>query len=450
MRWGFGPTFCFSQGETVRMNSALPLYVLFMSIAFGTLAWLLWERRRHNKNLRSIDIRINVNGIRGKSSVTRLIAGALRTQAHWNAIAKTTGTAAMFIYPGGREVPIKRPHGVVNVIEQKDIIRKAVDLDARAFVVECMAVMPELQELNQEVLLQANIVVITNVREDHLEEMGPTLEDIARSLSRSMPVGGICVTAEHEYWEVLQEEADKRNCELVYADPSSVTNEEMSWFSYITFKDNVACALVVAEIVGIDRSIALAGMVAAQPDPGVLRVDEWEYNEKAFRVANLFAANDPNSTMMNLRLLQQRRYIGDDLSVIINCRPDRVERNGQMGALVEAIDPCHVFLMGTPTRSALLQIPEHLRDRVINLEKVADGQDTLERIVQALPVSNHSLVMVGNIHGGGEELLEAITTYASKPDHRLDNELESLDQTVTLTYDNHTSELPILRGYRKR
>ncbi len=425
-------------------SKSMPLYVLFMLTAFVTIGWMLWERYTHNKNLRSIPIRINVNGIRGKSSVTRLIGGALRTQPEWNAVAKTTGTAAMFIYPGGKERPVRRPYGVVNVVEQKHIIGKAADLDAHAIVVECMAVLPELQELNQEVMVQANVVVITNVREDHLEEMGPSLEDIARSLSRSMPVNGICVTSEVQYFGVLQQEADKRNCRLVFADPETVTDEEMSRFDYITFKDNVACALKVSEIVGIDRSVAMAGMVKAQPDPGVLRVDEWEYNERQFRVANLYAANDPRSTMMNLRLLQERRYIGRDVSVVINCRPDRVERNGQMGSLVKEINPRHVFLMGLPTKSALNFIPEEMRDRVIDLEKVADGQDTLERIVQVLPVAGHDLVMVGNIHGGGEELLDAICKYGRKPDHSYDEELASLDETVVLDYDGRTQELPIL------
>src|ERR1043165_7162008 len=96
-----------------------------------TIGWMVWERRKHNANLDSIPLRIVINGIRGKSSVTRLTAGALRTQQTWNTVAKTTGTAAMFIYPGGREKPVKRPFGVVNVIEQKDIIQRAADLDAQ-------------------------------------------------------------------------------------------------------------------------------------------------------------------------------------------------------------------------------------------------------------------------------------------------------------------------------
>jgi poly-gamma-glutamate synthase PgsB/CapB len=413
-------------------RNELPLYLLFMVTTAITIGWMVWERWKHNKNLDAIKLRIVINGIRGKSSVTRLTAGALRTQSTWNTVAKTTGTAAMFIYPGGREKPVRRSFGVVNVIEQKHIIQRAANLDSQAIVVECMAVLPELQELNQEVMIRAHIVVITNVREDHLEEMGPTLVDVARSLSRSMPHGGICITAETELFDILQEEADARSCELVYANASDVSDFEMEGFDYITFKDNVACALKVAELCGIPRATAMSGMYAAPPDPGVLRVDEWEYNGRDFRVANLFAANDPNSTLMNLRLLQQRKYIGHDLSIIINCRPDRVERNGQMGDLMELVNPRHIFLMGMPTRSAVHHIAEHLRSRIIDLEKIADGVDTLERITQALPEAGHDLVMIGNVHGGGEELLAAIAELAGKPDHTLDDELDELAATVIL------------------
>lgn len=416
----------------------MPLYVVLLIATAATLTWMINERRTHNRNLRSIPTRIVVNGIRGKSSVTRLIAGALRTQQTWNTVAKTTGTAARFIYPGGREVAIKRPNNIVNVIEQVAIVRKAADLDSQALVIECMAVMPELQEFNQEVLVQGTIVVITNVRADHLEEMGPTLDDVARSLARSMPVGGTCVTAERERFDVLAVEARKRGCELIYADPEQVTDTELNSFGYITFKDNVACALEVAKLVGITRDAAMAGMMSAAPDPGVLKVEEWTYNDHMFRVANLFAANDPESTMMNLRLLQRRRSIGRSVSLVINCRPDRVDRNRQMAELVDQIDPKHIVLIGTPTKSAHERIPAAYLDRVIDLQRVGDGLDTLERMVQHLPPAGHDLVLVGNIHGGGEELLAALAEHAERPARRLAHELFDREATTILNAPQET------------
>ena len=64
----------------------------------------------HRRRLRSIPIRVHVNGTRGKSSVTRLIAAGLR-QGGIRTCAKTTGTLARMILPDATELPIYRPAG---------------------------------------------------------------------------------------------------------------------------------------------------------------------------------------------------------------------------------------------------------------------------------------------------------------------------------------------------
>ncbi|MEU8298974.1 poly-gamma-glutamate synthase PgsB [Micromonospora sp. NPDC048909] len=387
-----------------------PLWLLGICVAI-LLVHLLVERARHRRQLAQLPTRIVVNGIRGKSSVTRLIAGALRADQRRTVFAKTTGTAARLIYPGGREVPIRRGRGGVNVIEQIGVVRRAVHAGADTLVVECMAVLPELQQVNQELLIDGGIVVISNVREDHLDEMGPTLDDVARSLSRSMPHRGTVVTAERDRLHILREEADRRQCTLIAVDPDTVTDAEMRRFRWITFKENVAIALAVAELCGVDRATALKGMWQADPDPGVLRVDACAHNGRRFAAVNLFAANDPASTLMNINLLRERRLIGDRVAVVINCRPDRIERNGQMGGIIPEIEPTRVFLIGSPTRSALHLIPDEWRDRVVDLDgEQRKGAELRDAIVDKLGAgeTGTALLMIGNIHGRGEELLEAL------------------------------------------
>lgn len=179
---------------------------LYCVLLFSCLVMLVAgvvEQRRHYANLAHIPNRVLVNGIRGKSSITRLCAGALRGGGLVT-VAKTTGTAARFIHPDATEEPVHRKFGIANVVEQIGIVRRAAAYRPHALVMECMAVMPALQEINQSKLIQSTIGVLCNVREDHVAEMGPTLDDIARSLSRSMPHGGICVTAEKERFHVLR------------------------------------------------------------------------------------------------------------------------------------------------------------------------------------------------------------------------------------------------------
>nr|WP_203672160.1 MULTISPECIES: poly-gamma-glutamate synthase PgsB [unclassified Streptomyces] len=364
------------------------------------------EQRRHFVNLDQIPTRVLVNGIRGKSSITRLCAGALRGGGLVT-VAKTTGTAARFIHPDATEEPVYRKFGIANVVEQIGIVRRAASYRPDALVIECMAVMPALQEVNQTKLIRSTIGVLCNVREDHLAEMGPTLDDVARSLSRSMPVGGICVTAERDRLHILQEEAADRDCELILVEPETVSDAELRGFSWFTFKENVAIALKVAELLGVDRDVALQGMYDAPPDPGVLSVERYAtVDGKRLRFANVFAANDPESTLMNVNQLLSLGAIHRPLHVVINCRPDRVERNGQMGSIIPQLDPDTVFLIGHPTKSARDGIPAGWSGRVVDLGGDRRDPATLTRELLAELGPESSMVAIGNIHGQGELLLE--------------------------------------------
>jgi len=93
----------------------LLLALVLIVTAFGAAEFVL-----HRRALFKIPIRIHVNGTRGKSSVTRLVAAGLRA-AGVKTCAKTTGTLARMILPDGSELPIYRPAGA-NIIEQKRIV----------------------------------------------------------------------------------------------------------------------------------------------------------------------------------------------------------------------------------------------------------------------------------------------------------------------------------------
>ena len=61
------------------------------------LAFGIREQLAQKRNVKKIPIRVNINGIRGKSTVTRLITGIL-TEAGYKTVGKTTGTEARMIY----------------------------------------------------------------------------------------------------------------------------------------------------------------------------------------------------------------------------------------------------------------------------------------------------------------------------------------------------------------
>ncbi|MCT9935329.1 poly-gamma-glutamate synthase PgsB [Planotetraspora sp. A-T 1434] len=393
------------------------VYYLYGVFAFSVgvlfVAGLV-ERRGHQRHLAEIPVRILVNGIRGKSSITRLVAGALRA-GDLGVVAKTTGTAARFIHPDSTEEPVYRKFGIANVVEQIGVVRRAAAAEPDVLVMECMAIQPALQELNQEVLVRSTIGVLSNVREDHLEEMGPTLDDVARSLARSMPAGGVCVTAERDRRAVLEREAARRGCRLVAVDPSEVTGDEMAGFPYLAFKENVAIALAVAAELGVGREAALRGMYAAPPDPGVPSVEDYHTEDGTVRLANIFAANDPQSTVMNFRQLAAAGKIKPPFMTLINCRPDRIARNAQMSRLVAELDTDILVLIGHPTKSALDAVPADWRGRVLDLGGPdRDPADIWHNITRYV-TGNTSLIAIGNIHGQGERLLEHLESLRHLP-----------------------------------
>ena len=305
----------------------MPIFLLASFLIVGSLMARWWhESRRHRLLVDGLTWRLHVNGIRGKSTVTRIIAGMLR-EAGIATIGKATGTEAAVINRDGVDEIIHR-RGPPTILEQIEVAKKYVTADIAALVIECMALRPEYQRISESMIVRSNIGVLTNVREDHQDVMGETLPEIARSLLSTCPYGGVLVTSEQnpEIIAIMHEVAGTRKSRVIVADPDMVTDEEIGRFDYIAFKENVAIALVVAELMEIPRDVAMRGMVRADPDPGVLRIKELRIGDKRVTWANLFAVNDRES--MVAAMLKLDPYITADTTTvgILNNRTDRQRR----------------------------------------------------------------------------------------------------------------------------
>lgn len=378
--------------------------LLSAGLTAGLAGYGVWEALRHEHFLRRIPVRIHVNGTRGKSSVTRLIAAGLRAGGRCT-FAKTTGTMARMILPDGSEVDVYRV-GRPNIIEQTRIVRRAVEAGAEALVIECMAVTPELQPLSELRLIRSSVGVVTNARADHLDVMGPTVDDVARALAQTAPRNGDFFTAEHERVHLLEEVARRRGSRLHVIDEAGITEADLSGFSYFEHAENLALALAVCAHHGVERAGALRGMHAASPDPGVLRRYTVRTGDKRVTFVNAFAANDPDSTILIWKRLLLDRSANDEKRIVLaNCRRDRPHRSGQIADLIAGRLPAeHVVLTGEGTGLVAQQaVSKGLpRERLSDLGGL-DAERIYERILD-LTEGPTVVVGIGNIVGLGEEV----------------------------------------------
>lgn len=388
------------------------IFIVGCTIAFFAFAV---EKRRNEKNLKKLTVRVNVNGIRGKSTITRLITAILK-EAGYHVVGKTTGTAARMIYWNKEEEEeiIRKPRGV-SIGEQIRVINKAVKAGADALVCECMAVRPAYQNVYQHEILKGDIVAIVNVLEDHLEEMGPTLNQLAWAFGNTIPYQGTVVVPDCEYTPFFQEIAKERNTKLIVAEQGSLPEGYLDRFSYKIFENNCIMALSVARALGIDDETAFRGMLKANPDPGALRIEPIVNKNIQSWLVNAFAANEPASTLEIWECLAEEHLPMDKPIVVMNCRPDRVDRTYQFA------HDC-LPLMGDIQLVVIGEKAEPI-DRAYHKGKIPNASvymnlsnKSARQIISELTpmLDGHVLFCIGNIHGVGEEFLAAIRAITPK------------------------------------
>ncbi|MDA2178519.1 poly-gamma-glutamate synthase PgsB [Bacillus cereus] len=372
------------------------------------LTYGIWERILHQKRLHSIPVRINVNGIRGKSTVTRLITGVVK-EANYKVVGKTTGTSARMIYWFTKdESPIKRRKEGPNIGEQRGVIKEVADLEADALVCECMAVQPDYQIIFQNIMINANIGVIVNILEDHMDVMGPTLNEVADAFTATIPYNGYLVTIESDYLEYFKKVAKQRNTKVITADNSKISDEFLRKFDYMVFPDNASIALAVAEAMGINEETAFRGMLNAQPDPGAMRITRFGETVEPSYFVNGFAANDASSTLRIWERVSSFKYSEKAPIIIMNCRADRVDRTEQFARDVLPYIEAEILLAIGETTAPIKDfyekglIPANL---FVDLE----GRSTEEIMNAMRPYIRGRIVYgIGNIHGAATPLIDAI------------------------------------------
>ncbi|MBC7363760.1 MAG: poly-gamma-glutamate synthase PgsB [Candidatus Aminicenantes bacterium] len=306
----------------------LMVWLLIFFLAW--MAYLFFEALSHQRSLRKIPHRIAITGIRGKSSITRLIAAGLR-EAGYRVVAKTTGSRPVIIYPDGREEEIKRK-GRPSVLEQKKLMQLAASQSADFLVVEMMSIQPEFLRAESHKLLQPETLVISNIRVDHTEFLGQSREEVALHLSASLKPGLKVFIPREEMLPALVGELQNNQVEIIAVRPHQLTEELKSQVPYAEFEPNLTLALEVLAHYRVPFDRIKEGFRKVCPDFGHLRI--WQVSAgsgaPSFYFVNLLAANDPASTAEALKLVEERFDFSRRQTVgLLSLRSDRPDRTKQ-------------------------------------------------------------------------------------------------------------------------
>ena len=382
------------------------IIVLLILIIILLIVGLI-EFNIHKKNLHKIPIRIHVNGSRGKSSVVRLIAAGLRA-GNLKTFAKTTGPSPRIIDQHGNDKYIHRLR-TASIGEQIYLIRYFAKEKPDALVIECMAVNPQYQWISEQKIVRSTIGVLTNVRPDHLDEMGISMDQITKSMANTIPFDGIMVTSEDKKKNILNQISESRNTKFYTAD-EKIDDQDIVNFKYLEHKENISLALKVCELCGVNKKEALEGMNLCKPDPGALTVWKIKLANDFFKFINAFAANDPSSTLKTWDMINSNLH-PDKFSIFLNTRIDRQYRKIQLINLIfDKLKPNVLVLRGENFPKELDDLME--KNKEIKVYKFPYSIKQKELIKFMGSRLNGFIVLgIGNIVGWGELLMKKIKEF---------------------------------------
>ena len=356
------------------------------------------------KQVSAIRYRINVNGTRGKSTVTRLLTAAL-LEAGIPTIGKATGSKSCILSFEtienqllAQEIELLRQPEGPNIKEVKYAIQAASEKNAQALVAECMAVDPGYQRVFSLEYLKSNVSIITNVLEDHMDVLGPSLQDMADAFMAAVPRGSILIVTPGEFLSYFLEAAAQKKVVVKVANPSQIPEEYCEKFSFPVFPENVALAMETAAALGVKKNVAMAGMLKAIPDSGAIRFQKIKGKEGEGVLINAFSANDPTTTMAIWNYLMSKKQVGQNTTIIMNCRNDRMDRGRTfMKSVLKNMPTKSLILIGEGTSLIYSKHKTLSFEEVVNLGGVS--AKNVARYLQDRCKSKDVFLGIGNYFG---------------------------------------------------
>lgn len=176
----------------------------------------------HRSRLNSIDTRIVIAGVRGKSSAARWLHDVFHRRGN-DTFVKITGDEPHTIYNGERRAVERNEQ--VRLYENERELRRATDADVA--IIENQGIRQYTTRLVNSSFVKPDVLLLTNIREDHMDTLGRNRVQIARSLARAVPAGTAVINGEQDrrLRSYITAEFRRRDVTVQHVDPPSFADE---------------------------------------------------------------------------------------------------------------------------------------------------------------------------------------------------------------------------------
>jgi poly-gamma-glutamate synthase PgsB/CapB len=277
---------------------------------------------------------------------------------------------------------------------------------------EMMSIRPEFLRIEAIRMIKPHILIVTNVRKDHVDELGKTKDEIARAFALAIPEKSTVIIPEEEFYPVFEKRAEKVNAKLILVPKNlPIDKDVLGEKSPVSeFEQNFRIAVAVSKFLGKDQTNAYRAAKRAFPDFGSLKVWQADVDSpmSGWYFVSAFAANDPESTWEALVKLENRGlFKGKKRIGLINLRKDRGGRTLQwFGALQgeETNSFDRLFLVGDHAHV----LRDRLRGRISREITVVKGKKPEDLIANIFALEREESVVfgMGNMAGMGRQLVD--------------------------------------------
>lgn len=350
---------------------------------------------RHREIIGNISTRIVISGTRGKSGLTRRLHDIFSDRGYDTA-AKITGDRPVMLH-NGEQHPIERS-GRVTMYENAREIRAHTPDDV--LIVENQGITEYTNWVVNDFYVMPHIIVIPNIRQDHLDTLGGDRESIARSITRSIPSGIHVVNAEQssELRQYLDKRLKPRGISITHVD---IPNEHQ----HLLAAEAIYALDEVSRIVD-DISLSQERMQSYLDE---MRVS-WIHVDGG-RVYNAADVNDVESTEAVRQTLQHDNP--EPIEVFMYLRKDRRSRTASFLEYLSRLDEEGV-LARTHVTGPLTDVFAQKAD--FPVVQHDETEETADDVLDEMLASDRPVFLVGNtVAHFMRDMEDAINERAGEP-----------------------------------